>query len=138
MTKIITVNQPNRPEGEDIEVLHLGVFPNGSTSEVSDEAAYNYEMQTGLKLPDSVSVSHDEKKNTIMEPFEGDAKPLPPENMERVEGDLTAGIDYSGGVNAEMIPDRETKTAARTPAPVAADSGSPDTKVKTNTEKADN
>jgi hypothetical protein len=33
----VEVNLPNRPKGDGIEILGLGVFPNGETTEISDE-----------------------------------------------------------------------------------------------------
>lgn len=52
-TKKLVINQPNIPKGEKVEVLHIGVFDNGGTHNLSDEQVANYEAQTGASFPKS-------------------------------------------------------------------------------------
>jgi len=57
----VEVHLPSRPKGDEIEVMHLGLFPNGATSDVTDEQKANWCAQTGqdwpkggtLKVPDT-------------------------------------------------------------------------------------
>jgi hypothetical protein len=41
----------NLGSGDEVEVAHLGVFPNGKTSDVTDEQVQNWEAQTGQEWP---------------------------------------------------------------------------------------
>jgi hypothetical protein len=47
----ITVNFPNRPEGDDIEVTGLGVFKNGYEHQLTDENLMSAQAH-GLEIPD--------------------------------------------------------------------------------------
>ncbi len=52
-TKKVVIHQSNIPKGDPVEVLHLGVFSNGSTNALSEEQVANYEAQTGADFPKS-------------------------------------------------------------------------------------
>lgn len=47
----LTVDYPNMPKGEPVEVPGLGLFPNGSTQEVEKEDVAVWERVTGMKFP---------------------------------------------------------------------------------------
>jgi hypothetical protein len=47
----VEVNVPGSPEGEPVEVMHLGLFPNKQDSEVTDEQADWFFKMTGLDFP---------------------------------------------------------------------------------------
>ena len=49
----VVVHYPNTPKGEPVEVLHLGVFENGGTYNLTDDQVANYEAQTGASFPKS-------------------------------------------------------------------------------------
>lgn len=52
-TQKVVVHQSNIPKGDPIEVMHLGVFENGGTHNLTDEQVANYEAQTGATFPKS-------------------------------------------------------------------------------------
>lgn len=52
-TQKVVIHQSNLPKGEKVEVLHLGVFENGGTYNLTDEQVANYEAQTGASFPKS-------------------------------------------------------------------------------------
>lgn len=45
----VTINQDNYPEGHELEVPYLGLFPNGQTSEVDDDAWDRFVAHTGFE-----------------------------------------------------------------------------------------
>lgn len=47
----VSVNLPNYGEDE-VEVLYLGRFPNGETSEVTDDQVATWERETGREWPE--------------------------------------------------------------------------------------
>lgn len=51
--KTITVTNPTQPEGAPIEVVGLGVFPNGSTVEIPEEVVADHEAAHHGKELDS-------------------------------------------------------------------------------------
>lgn len=54
----VNVNLSARPEGEMIEVLHLGVFPNGQVTDVPDEQAETWRRAMGRpELPEQLDIS---------------------------------------------------------------------------------
>jgi len=47
----ITVNYPNRPFGAPVEIMHLGLFENGSEHELDASTVESYEDR-GYNLPE--------------------------------------------------------------------------------------
>lgn len=53
MTYTVEINIPSRAEGEDVEVMYLGVFPNkGGPQEVSEESVQLWEQGYDRKWPE--------------------------------------------------------------------------------------
>lgn len=48
----VKVHLPHVEKGEKVEVLHLGMLPNGSTTRVSDEAVAHWEACNNRKWPE--------------------------------------------------------------------------------------
>lgn len=56
----ITLAYPNIPDGEKLEVTHLGVFPNGETSDVSEQQVKRWEHETGREWPGDLVLPSEE------------------------------------------------------------------------------
>lgn len=62
----VTVNMDSLPKGADVEVDGLGMFKNGETTEVSDEAAEYFRVKHS-----TTTFDYDEKGNLIQETTPG-------------------------------------------------------------------
>lgn len=49
----VKISFPNLPDGEPVEVLYLGLFENGSTANVTEEAVANWVLHTGKDWPEN-------------------------------------------------------------------------------------
>lgn len=95
----VKVNLQSRAEGEMIEVLYLGVFPNGTTTEVPDERVETYKALAGIEeVPDVLEVDD--------EPREGNApRPQPPiysSSVTPVEAPISPEL-YDNMTKAELL-----------------------------------
>ena len=66
----VTVNLYTQPEGEEIEVPGLGVFPNGSTTEVTDEQVQTWEAINHANWEDIVIVTEEAPPAPSVDPVE--------------------------------------------------------------------
>lgn len=66
-TNKVKVNLPGSAKDTEVEVLHLGLFPNGKTSTVSDEQVAYWEAMTGENWP---------KDGTLFAPSEKPGQPV--------------------------------------------------------------
>ena len=94
----VKVNYPNIPKGELVEVLHLGLFENGSTHTVSEDQLMVWRAQTGQEWPEggTLTLDHGEaeaqRKAALVALAESDpaeAKEVKAELKEQQEFDLS-------------------------------------------------
>jgi hypothetical protein len=66
MSKVF-VHNPTRAKGELVEVLFLGVFPNGEESDVTDEQVQLYQALSGRQWPKDGTLNLDRRPKKIKE-----------------------------------------------------------------------
>ena len=115
----VHVNLSARPEGEMIEVLHLGVFPNGQYTEVEEGQAESWRQATGREdLPDTLEITDqpESSQNTNPPDDQGMVPEQPPQEYtpppdQQPQGPQTAPVESNPTPPAATPPTGEVTNA---------------------------